>query len=160
MTEFDLLCVHVLDEYLTKVIIIVLCGLGLWLWNVEEAIPSDPLLCLFALLIIAAMGISVGLINAVISAFFFAWLYIYAIVIRGWLAFSGVLFVVDWMPIKLREIAEYNPLTHAIILYRVGYYGTFPSGSLDLQFLLVSTGVMLALAVVLLLSTKRWRTQR
>jgi capsular polysaccharide transport system permease protein len=159
MTEFDLLCIHVLDEFLTKVIIIALCAIGLWLFGVSEAVPQDPLTCLLALSIITAMGVAVGLMNAVISAFFFAWLYIYAIVIRGWLAFSGVLFVVDWTPPPMREVASYNPLAHAIILYRLGYYGSYPSATLDMQYLLLSTAAMLAMAVFALVATRQWRTR-
>jgi ABC-type polysaccharide/polyol phosphate export permease len=158
-TEFDLLLVNVFDELITKIVIIVICAVGLWLWGVSEAIPNDPLLCLLALGIIAMMGIAVGLINAVISAFFFAWLYIYAIVIRGWLAFSGVLFVVDWMPPQLREVAWYNPLAHAITLYRVGYYRGYPHASLDMQYLVVSTACMLVVALTALTVTKQWRTR-
>ncbi len=41
--------------------------------------------------------------------------------IRGWMAFSGVLFVVDNMPPNLRDIALWNPITHAITYFRIGY---------------------------------------
>lgn len=159
MTEFDLLVVHVLDEILTKVIIILLCAFGLWVLDVPDAWPNDPLVCLLALFVGSAIGIAVGLINAVIFAFFYAWPYIYAIVIRGFLAFSGVLFVVDWMPVPLREVAAYNPIAHYITLYRAGYYQNYPSATLDMQFLLLTTTGMLALSAIFLLGTRAWRTR-
>jgi capsular polysaccharide transport system permease protein len=159
-TEFDLLLVQVFDEYLTKIIIIAICGVALWLNGTEEAIPQDPLQCLMALWVIAAMGIAVGFINAVISAFFFVWLYIYAVLIRGWLAFSGVLFVLDWTPPALREIALFNPLAHGIIYYRAGYYHGYPQLSLDIQFMLLTTTGLLFFSIVALLSTRPYRNTR
>jgi ABC-type polysaccharide/polyol phosphate export permease len=137
-----------------------LCYLGLWLYGVPEALPLAPLQCLAALAAITSLGIAVGLINAVISAYFFAWLYIYAVLIRGWLVFSGVLFVVDRMPPQLRDIAVWNPLSHAITWYRVGHYAGYPANSLDRQYLLVSAFVMLAVAWLVLTSTRRSRPVR
>jgi len=159
-SEFDLLCVQVFDEYLTKIVIIAIVAVGLWLWGIGAAIPRDPLECLLALVVISLLGIAVGLLNAVISAFFFAWLYIYAIMIRGWLAFSGVLFVVDRMPPMFREIAVYNPLAHAITLYRTGYYSGYPHSSLDMSYLLSCTGGLLAFATLSLMATRSWRNIR
>ena len=65
---------------------------------------------------------------------------------RAWLAFSGVLFVVDWMRPQMREIAVYNPLTHAITLFRDGLYVNYPTNTLDVQYLLLSTAVCVSLA--------------
>jgi capsular polysaccharide transport system permease protein len=159
-TEVDLLLSHLLDEFLVKLIIIAICYTGLWLWDVKDAFPRDPGQCLLALAVIAVFGVGVGLINAVIAGFFFAWLYIYAVMIRGWMAFSGVLFVADWMPPLLREIAVYNPITHAITWYRAGHYVGYPTLTLDLDYLLVCTAASVALGVLTLNSTRRWRSTR
>jgi capsular polysaccharide transport system permease protein len=158
VTEFDLLIVRVFNEYLLKVIIIAICGVALWLNGTAEAIPRDPLQCLLALCVFAAIGIALGFINAVISAFFFAWLYIYALLMRAWMAFSGVLFVLDWMPPDFRNIAVWNPLAHAITYYRAGYYTGFPQAFLDMKYMLLTTTAILVLSIVALLSTRPYRT--
>jgi capsular polysaccharide transport system permease protein len=159
-TEFDLLLSHVLDEFLVKLIVIAVCYTGLWLWDVKDAFPRDPSQCLLALLVMAVLGVGVGLLNAVIAGFFFAWLYIYAIAIRGWMAFSGVLFVADWMPPQLREIAVYNPITHAITWYRSGHYVGYPTMTLDLDYLFLCTGAIVGLGWLTIDSTRRWRSVR
>ena len=160
MTEVDLFLIHVLDEYLTKVVIIILVAFALRLNGTAQAIPEDPLTCLLALVIIATQGAAVGLINAVIAGFFFSWLYIYALVIRGWMAFSGVLFVVDYMPPRLRDIAVWNPITHAITYFRVGYYPNYPHQTLELEYLLWTTAGLFFLSIVAILSTRKLRLNR
>ncbi|MCC8431691.1 ABC transporter permease [Reyranella aquatilis] len=158
VTEVDLFLIHVLDELLTKVVIIIILGFAIWLTGIEQAIPQDPLRCLLALLIIAVQGAAVGLLNAVIAGFFFSWLYIYAILIRGWMAFSGVLFVVDYMPPALREIAIWNPITHAITYYRFGYYADYPHRTLEMEYLLWSTAGLFFFAIVAIVSTRPYRS--
>lgn len=158
VTEVDLFLIHVLDELLTKVIIIIILGFVIWLTGIEQAIPQDPLRCLLALLIISVQGAAVGLLNAVIAGFFFAWLYIYAILIRGWMAFSGVLFVVDYMPPALREIAIWNPITHAITYFRYGYFADYPHRTLDMEYLLWSTAGLFFFAIIAIVSTRPYRT--
>lgn len=158
VTEVDLFLIHVLDELLTKIIIIIILGFGIWLTGIDQAIPQDPLRCLLALIIIGLQGAAVGLLNAVIAGFFFAWLYIYAIAIRGWMAFSGVLFVVDYMPPALRDIVVWNPIAHAITYFRSGYYADYPHRTLDMDYLLWSTGGLFFFSIVAIISTRPYRT--
>lgn len=159
-SEFDLLLSHVLDEFFIKLFIICICCTGLWIDGVAEAVPNDPFQCLVALVILALMGTGVGLLNAVIVAFFNPWIYIYAILMRGWMAFSGVLYVVDWMPPQLRDIAVYNPLSHAITWYRAAQYPNYPTLLLDREYAVIFAGLILALGVITLNFTKPWRPLR
>jgi capsular polysaccharide transport system permease protein len=159
-TDVDLLLSHVLDELLVKLVIMAICFTGLWLADVQEAMPEDPLQGLLALATISLIGIGVGFINAVISSFFFAWLYIYAVSIRGWMAFSGVLFVVDWMPPALREVSVYNPLSHAITYYRSAHYAGYPTLTFDGAYLAATAAAILALGWLALASTRPWRAFR
>ena len=159
-TDLDLVIAHTLDEVITKVVIIGIVAFSLWLWDVPNAIPIDPIQCIAALLIISVVGIGVGLVNAAISAFFFPWLYIYAVLVRAWMAFSGVLFVVDRMPPAIRDLAFYNPLAHAITFFRAGYYVNYPSKTLDMEFLLLSSAGIAFFGLVSIASTSRWRSIR
>lgn len=156
-TRFDLLLVQMLSELISKTVIIAIVNLGLWLYGIEQAVPRDPLLCLGALISLMLLGAAVGIVNAVIGGFFFSWFYIYAILMRAWMAFSGVLFVVDQMPPKVRDIALYVPMTHAVTLYRDGQYSKFPVASLDVHYLLVCTIVGVLMSFVLESATREWR---
>jgi capsular polysaccharide transport system permease protein len=160
VTRFDQLTSHVFGEILTKVAILTICSTGLLLNGNEQAIPARPADCLLALLSLAGMGVGVGIVSAVISSFFHAWIYIYAVAMRAWIVFSGVLFVVDWMPTPLREVAVLNPLSHAITWYRSGQYENYPTHTLDLNYLFIWTVGIVAFGLLAENSTRQWRSVR
>jgi len=160
VTKFDQLVSHVLSELLTKIFFLTIVYLALFAHGVDQAIPVRPLDCLFALMTLAALGVGVGMVNAVIAGFFYAWLYVYAIVMRGWIMFSGVLFVMDWTPPALREVAILNPLSHAITWYRWGQYEGYPTLTLDLKYLFFSTAGIVAVGWLVENFTRPWRSVR
>lgn len=160
VNEFEFLLVQVIPEVLTKTAILVITDLGLLLFNVPDAIPAHPVRCVLALMTLAVIGTGVGLINAVISAFFFAWLYIYAVVMRAWMAFSAVMFVVDLMPANVRAISVWIPITHGITWFRAGQYNGYPVDTFNFPFLMLSTGALLLFGWVALEATQKVRPGR
>jgi capsular polysaccharide transport system permease protein len=158
--QFDMIVSYVLGELLTKLIIIFVASVGLWLWEIPDAIPVQPIVCLAALCVLGLLGAGIGLLNAVVIAFFPPWSYFYAIALRGLMVFSGVLYVADRMPPSMREFIAMNPLSHAIIYYRTGHYLNYPALTLDIPYLLVSTALVLAFGVLILDATRKWRPTR
>jgi capsular polysaccharide transport system permease protein len=153
----ELMISHLIPEFLVKFFIIFLLIVWLALAGNDDAIPMHPLTCLAALFLLVCLGLAVGFINSVIGSFFVTWLYIYPLLMRAWMALSGVLFVVDRQPVLQRELASWIPITHAVTLYRTGQYIGYPAMTLDLNFLLMCTGGALLLSFLLQTSTKEWR---
>jgi capsular polysaccharide transport system permease protein len=160
VTKFDQLLSHVLAEIFTKVAILAIIYALLLMDGIAQAIPARPIDCFYAMLALAALGVGVGIVNAVIGGFFHAWLYLYAIAMRAWIMFSGVLFVVDWMPPALRDLAVLNPLTHAITWFRVGQYGNYPTLTLDLNYLFLTTTAIVVFGFLIESFTRQWRSAR
>ena len=84
----------------------------------------------------------------------------YQVLMRGWMAFSGVLLVADYMPSFMRSAAAWIPMTHAVTLYRSGQYPNYPTLILDLRFLFISTITVVAGSWLLENGTRRWRSFR
>jgi capsular polysaccharide transport system permease protein len=156
-TTFEYVLAHLVSEFLIKSVILVICFTGLWLLAIPDAFPAHPAECLGALAVVSLLGLGVGFLTAAISGVFPAWVYIYPVLIRGWMAFSGVLLVVDYMPPRFREVAVYNPLLHAITWYRMGHYPYYPHLVFDFDYMLICTGVILCIGWLSLIVTRKWR---
>ena len=131
-----------LAELLAKAIILLTASLALYEYGFDEAIPDDIVICIGALLVITVFGTAVGVINACIVAYFYAWNYLYQIAVRVLIVFSGIPLVPDRAPEFIRNIAEWNPLAHAVTMYRVGQWSTYPAATLDHSFVFVSAAIV------------------
>ncbi len=120
----------------------------LWMFGVRGAIPVKPEECLVALLLFAMLGVGMGLINAAIIRRFPMWQMIYAVPSRALVLLSGAYYVVDLMPLRIRDVIVWNPLAHAIELYRIGQYGDqYPHITLNLFYCVTFAIVLLLIGV-------------
>jgi capsular polysaccharide transport system permease protein len=74
---------------------------------------------------------------------------------RGLIIFSGVFYIPDFLPPGVRDWLVYNPMLHAINLFRHGFYHRFPSLLLDTNYLIYSAIVAVAVGLVLERITRR-----
>lgn len=120
----------------------------LWMFGVPGAVPVKPEQCVIALLLFAMLGIGMGLINAAIIRRFPMWQMIYAVPSRGLVFMSGAYYVVDLMPLRMRDVIVWNPLAHAIEWYRIGQYGDqYPHITLDRLYCITFAMVLLLIGV-------------
>lgn len=116
----------------------------LWMFDVKGAVPDKPEECLIALLLFAMLGIGMGLVNAAIIRRFPLWRMIYVYPSRGLVVLSGAYYIVDLLPLRLRNLIVWNPLAHAIEWYRTGQYGDqYPAITLDRQYCVTFAIVLL-----------------
>lgn len=160
VNEFELAVSQLTSELISKIIILIFCCIPIYIMGSSDAVPSRTFVCLGALISLSLLGSGLGLLNAVIAGFFFPWTYIYQVLIRGWMAFSGILVVADYIPEPLRTAATWVPITHAITLFRLGQYGRYPDYTLNLQYLIWTTALCLIFGCVVESGTRRWRTFR
>ena len=62
---------------------------------------------------------------------------------------SGAVFMVDWLPKNVQELALYVPMIHAVEMMRDGYYGTVVRTHYDPLYLLTVSSVLVGLGLIL-----------
>jgi capsular polysaccharide transport system permease protein len=102
----------------------------------ENAIPRNFVPVVQAMLAIMALGFGWGVITLVLTKYFWPWAYIAAAFNRAMILFSGIFFMAEFLPPYARLVMSYNPMLHAVALFRTGFYPNYPSGLLDTTYLL------------------------
>ncbi len=97
-----------------------------------------------ALVMAAAFGTGVGMVNCVLFGFFPTWKNVWSVLTRPLFLVSGIFFIVEIAPPKLREILLYNPIVHSISMMRTGFYGTYDPQYISYAYVFgVSLGLIL-----------------
>ena len=78
-----------------------------------------------AILLTAAFGFGVGIMNCVLFGFFPVWINIWSIATRPLFFVSGILFLYESMPDYIQAVLWYNPIIHITGLMRAGFYPTY-----------------------------------
>ena len=96
--------------------------------------PVDILTVVIGWLILAWFGASLGLVIGCLGAR-------YVIVEKIWkplsyflTPFTGLSFMVDWLPTNVRTVALYFPMVHGVEIVRVGYFGKFIHAHYDIGY--------------------------
>jgi len=90
-------------------------------------------LCVGAAML-ASLGLSVGLANCFLFAAFPIWERIWAILNKPMFFVSGVMFVPEMVPARLRDIMMLNPVAHGIALVRRGFFATYEAGHVVMAY--------------------------
>jgi capsular polysaccharide transport system permease protein len=99
---------------------------GLYLLGVPEALPEKPLVAFEALLTVFLLGLGMGLTNSVIVRILPIWDVFWPVVVRLALHFSGLFYVVAFLPPNVRGYFAYNPLLHGTNWFRHAFYPFYP----------------------------------
>ncbi|PRZ44693.1 ABC transporter permease [Tritonibacter scottomollicae] len=92
---------------------------------VETQTILDPVPIFFALSLAILLGLGVGSVNAVLTAFFPIWGIVWNVVNRPLFIASGIFYLYDEMPRFAQDILWYNPLIHIVGLMRKGFYASY-----------------------------------
>jgi capsular polysaccharide transport system permease protein len=100
-----------------------------------SAIPSNFMPIVQAMLAIIGLGFGWGVLTLVLSKYFWPWPYVAAAFNRALILFSGIFFLAEFLPPYARAVMSYNPMLHAVALFRTGFYPHYPEGLLDRTYL-------------------------
>lgn len=114
-----------------------------------SAIPSNFVPIVQAMLAIIALGFGWGVITLVLSKYFWPWPYFAAAFNRAMILFSGIFFLAEFLPPYARTVMSYNPILHAVALFRTGFYPNYPTGLLDTTYLLYCAIIAVFIGFVL-----------
>jgi capsular polysaccharide transport system permease protein len=153
--RLDHIIVHIILRIIDYAVLgIVLFG-GLYLLFTEQAMPYDLTKVVGACFAIVAIGFCWGMLNLVLSRRSRVWSFFFPIVSRTQILFSGVFFVPDFLPPATRYVLSFNPLMHAIQLFKLGFYPQYPAIILDVRYLTYCAIFAVLLGLVLERVTRR-----
>lgn len=144
----DLALASALAEAALILSIMIVWFAGMYFYGLDEARPASAMDCLIPLLLFIALGMGIGLLNSAITRRFALWNFVYGRLTYGLMFMSGAFYVVDLLPLSIRDVIVWNPLLHGIEWFRLGLYGQYPVHTLDTDYLLMSAGVILLVGVV------------
>jgi capsular polysaccharide transport system permease protein len=134
--------VHITDIFLarallaltTQIIVSTMLIGGLivigWAW-----LPPHVLELIGAIVALFAIGFGLGTVISISSQFFPAVRNFLGLPLRMLYFLSGIFYLPDMFPPAARDILWWNPILHAITLFREGYYEAYHSIILDVNYL-------------------------
>jgi capsular polysaccharide transport system permease protein len=133
--RMDYIFVHILLRIIDYILLGLLLFGVIYIFFDSEALPYDLAPIVGAMAAIIALGFGWGILNLVMSKRVWLWPFFFPVFNRLTVMFSGVFFVPDFLPPNVREVMSFNPLLHAIILFRNGFYSSYPNLTLDVSYL-------------------------
>ena len=121
-----------------------------------EPARLDPVRIAGAVAAAVTLAAGVGAVNAVLFPLYPTWERVFGILNGPLFLVSGVFFLPDTMPPAIQELLAYNPLVHAVSVFREGMFPSY-SARLDSLEYPVALGLALLLTGLLLLRRHRER---
>lgn len=143
VTTTDVLFSRAILETVTSFAVVmifaaILYGLGV------DIMPRYPETAVTALCATLFLSISVGIVNSVIQIFVKVWMIGYILVMIISYITSGILFVPEFLPEKIRSVLLWNPLLQAVEWFRTAYFEGYGRQTLDKQYVVITACVLLA----------------
>lgn len=117
--------------------------------------PYSVMMMLAAVLLLFCLGFGVGMIVGILSVFMPSIDTLTSIPFRILYFTSGVFFLPEALPPALRDALAWNPVLQGVTLFRMGYYGSYDSHLLDVNYLVIWSTVCMLLALILERATRR-----
>lgn len=115
----------------------------------KYAIPYNIGAVTLFIVITYFFSFGLGLINSFIAFLFPLWKFIWAMFSRIQIFFSAIFYIPEYMPPRIKEIVSYNPIMHLVSIFRVGFYPTYPTHLLSVQYVLGWTCAVLVIGLAL-----------
>ncbi|HET7681762.1 MAG TPA: ABC transporter permease [Xanthobacteraceae bacterium] len=133
--RLDHVIVHVILRIIDYSFLGILLFGGIYLFSSDQAIPQDITKVVASLVAIVGLGFGWGVLNLVLSRRSRIWNFIFPTISRILVLFSGVFFVPDFLTPDTRYVLGFNPLMHAVQLFRLGFYPQYTAILLDVRYL-------------------------
>ena len=122
-----------------------------------NAIPSNLSAVIEAMVYMTMLAFGWGIVGLLMTQVFgaVAW-HIFALINRILLWVTGAMFVIDFLPPATRYGLSFIPTTHAVILFRQGFYPSYPSLTLDMPYLVWCSIASVVIGIVLERALRRY----
>ncbi len=133
--RLDHVVVHILLRVADYSLLGVLAFGGLYAFGIAAALPYNIVAVVQACAAIVMLGFGWGILNIILIRRFPLWGPISGPLNRANVLVSGVLFIPDFLAPGVRYVLSFNPLLHALALFRHGFYPNYPTLLLDTTYL-------------------------
>jgi ABC-type polysaccharide/polyol phosphate export permease/Flp pilus assembly protein TadD len=144
----DVIIARGLVEVLTDIVVAIILLAGFFVAGIG-LLPHDLPALSASVIAVSLFGCGIGLINAVINAFFKSWDKIWAQLTRTLYFCSGIFYVPGMMPDWVRDILVWNPILHAVDWFRSSFFPEYEPHWLDRSYLTIVAAVSLAAGLCL-----------
>jgi ABC-type polysaccharide/polyol phosphate export permease/Flp pilus assembly protein TadD len=144
----DVIIARGLVEVLTDMLVAIILLAGFFVAGIG-LLPHDLPTLSASVIAVSLFGCGIGLINAVINAFFKSWDKIWAQLTRTLYFCSGIFYVPGMMPDWVRDILVWNPILHAVDWFRSSFFSEYEPHWLDRSYLAIVAVVSLAAGLCL-----------
>jgi capsular polysaccharide transport system permease protein len=157
--RLDFIIVHVVLRVVDFTVLGFLIFSVLYIVSTDRAIPINIPAILGACIAIVALGFGWLTLNLTIGTLFRQgsrlWPIVFGTVSRSLIIFSGIFYVADFLAPDARYFVSFNPLLHAVQLFRMGFYPQHPTLIFDGAYLALWSLNSVALGLVLERATIR-----
>jgi capsular polysaccharide transport system permease protein len=151
---------HIIVHLILKVVHYLTMGTLLfgviYVFFTPRALPYDFTPILEAAIAMIMIGFGWGILNMIVSRHWRLWNYIYPSVNRCLVLFTGVMFLIDFLPPGARYVLSFIPIAHAVALFRTGFYPNYPKMMLDPEYLAYCSVFAVVFGLVLERVTRRY----
>lgn len=133
VTWLDAVLARLILNFLTSVMVFFLVIAGILL-SIDSRTIIDMVPIVTGLVMMATVGVGMGLINGVLKGLFPVWRNIWAIFSRPLFIASGLFFIYEDLPPLAQDILWWNPLFHGTGLVRTGFYPTYDAAYVSLAY--------------------------
>ncbi|QYK43303.1 MAG: ABC transporter permease [Paracoccaceae bacterium] len=133
VTFIDALIAKFLLSAMTKIVIYVLVLGGiLIMYDLSPLFDYSKMILGLSLALMLAF--SIGTMNCVLFHFFPLWDRIWSLINRPLMLLSGIIILIDDIPMPYRDWLEWNPIVHFVAVVRTGIYPTYQPTYLSVTY--------------------------
>ncbi|PYE82247.1 ABC transporter permease [Pseudoroseicyclus aestuarii] len=139
------LILNVLTQGLVFIIVLAALVIGT---GADVTLDFPKLMSGFAMLVVFSAGF--GMVDCYLIGMVPLWPQIWAVLNRPLFIISGIFFVIDYLPETLRFYLLLNPVAHAIMELRAGFYPSYDAVYASPTYVFLVSGVLAFFGVLLL----------
>lgn len=116
----------------------------------RAVVQTDLVHAVIAMALAAMLGLGVGLLNAVVFAYWPTWRNVWGVLRRPLFIASGIMFVFSSVPQPFQDWLWWNPLIHVVGQMRTGFYATYDGDYISWTYcLLIALGLTVSFGYLL-----------
>jgi capsular polysaccharide transport system permease protein len=131
----DMLLARGILEGSTNTVVNIIGFTLIYIFDTKMALPGAPLYVIESMVLMLMLGLGVSFIMSVFCVFFPTLMYLWRAVSVVLMLVSGTYKVADTLPPAIRDVLWWNPVSHGIELFRLGFYPTYPDIFISVPYL-------------------------
>jgi capsular polysaccharide transport system permease protein len=133
--RLDHIVVHIILRIFDYSVLGLFVFAAIYLFVTKEGLPHDFVPIIESCLAIAMLGFGWGIVVLLVRKIHWTTRILVSRMSRALILLSGIFYIPDFLSPGVREVLSWNPMLHAVNLFRQGFYYNYPSLLLDTNYL-------------------------